>query len=225
MCFINRKPKTNAENEDANRDGIRLKDGQAAEKVKVLFDQQLVSGTGPEVTSHNDHDQRVDGPTTALTTVEPEIGGLTTDGPSSVTKSGAATDGPSVTKSGAATSTVTKGGETTVKSGATAKGSVAARSTSREGGKMPTTGQPNSGRAIVEVLDRVDTPQLSTTVDGDGDVGVGVVAGGRNFGSEPTAFSVLPDSGRDDERPCECPNCCRRKPLRSTSSKRFIIYI
>ncbi|XP_026818588.1 uncharacterized protein LOC113557326 [Rhopalosiphum maidis] len=198
------KPKTTAENEDANRDDIRLKDGQAAEKEKVkdgedVFDQQLVPGTGPEVTSHSDHDKRDDGPTTILTTVEPEIGGLTTDG-------------PSVTKSGATTSTVTK-------TGATTKGSVAARSTSREGGKMPTTGQPNSGRAIVEVLDRVDTPQLSTTVDGDGDVGVGVVVGGRNFGGEPTAFSVLPDSGRDDERPCECPNCCRRKPLRSTSKK------
>ncbi|XP_050061622.1 uncharacterized protein LOC114130078 [Aphis gossypii] len=199
------KPKTTAENEEANRDGIRLKDGQAAGKVKVedsddVFDHQHVSVTGPEVTSHDNHDKRDDGPTTVVVDGR-EIGGLTNDG-------------PSATKSVA----TTKGGETKVKSSATtvtAKESVAKRLTSREGGKTPTTGQINSSRAIVEVLDRVDTPQLSTAVDGDGDGDVG----GRNFGGEPTAFSVLPDSGRDDERPCECPNCCRRKPLRSTSKK------
>lgn len=165
-----------------------------------VFDHQHVSVTGPEVTSHDNHDKRDDGPTTVVVDGR-EIGGLTNDG-------------PSATKSVA----TTKGGETKVKSSATtvtAKESVAKRLTSREGGKTPTTAQINSSRAIVEVLDRVDTPQLSTAVDGDGDGDVG----GRNFGGEPTAFSVLPDSGRDDERPCECPNCCRRKPLRSTSSE------
>lgn len=154
------------------------------------------------MTSHDNHDKRDGGPTTVVVGGR-ELGGLTNDG-------------PSATKNGAAT----KGGETTVKSGVmivTEKESVAKRSTSREGGKTPTTGQINSSRAIVEVLDRVDTPQLSTAVDGV--VGAGVVVGGRNFGGEPTAFSVLPDSGRDDERPCECPDCCRRKPLRSTSSE------
>ncbi|KAE9524030.1 hypothetical protein AGLY_015677 [Aphis glycines] len=197
------KSKTTAENEEANRDGIRLKDGQAAGKVKVkdsddVFDHQHVSVTGPEVTSHDNYDKRDDGPTTVVVDGR-EIGGLTNDG-------------PSATKSVA----TTKGGETKVKNSATtvtAKENEAKRLTSREGGKTSTTGQINSSRAIVEVLDRVDTPQLSTAVDGDGDVG------GRNFGGEPTAFSVLPDSGRDDERPCECPNCCRRKPLRSTSKK------
>jgi len=208
MCSY-RKPKTTAENEEANCDGIRLKDDQAAGKVKVkdsndVFDHQHVSVTAPGVTSHDNHYKRDDGPTTVVVDGR-EIGGLTTDG-------------PSATKNGA----TTKGGETTVKSDAatvTAKESVAKRSTSREGGKTPTTGQINSSRAIVEVLDRVDTPQLSTAVDGDGDVGAGVDVGGRNFGGEPTAFSVLPDSGRNGERPCECPNCCRRKPLRSTSSE------
>jgi len=204
-----RKPKTIAENVDANHDGIRLPDGQASVKAKVEgnIDHPLVSVTGPEETSHDNHDKRDGGPAVAFV-VEQEFGDLTVDG-------------SSVTKSGAPTSTAKKGGEATV----TEKGNVAERSTSREGGKTPMKGQPDSGRAIVEVLDRVDTPQLSATVDGDGDVGVGVVVGSRNFVGEPTAFSVLPDAGREDDRPCECPDCCKRKPSRSTSSKSFIFLI
>jgi len=191
---------------DDNPDGIRVTDGQASVEAKVEgnVDHPLVSVTGPEETSHDNHNKRDGDPTTAFV-VEQEFGDLTVDG-------------ASVSKSGAPTSTAKKGGEATV----AAKGNMAERSTSREGGKTPTKGQPDSGRAIVEVLDRVDTPQLSATVDGDGDVGVGVVVGSRNFVGEPTAFSVLPDAGREDDRPCECPNCCKRKPSRSTSSKCFI---
>jgi len=194
---------------DANHDGIRLPDGQASVKAKVEgnIDHPLVSVTGPEETSHDNHDKRDGGPAVAFV-VEQEFGDLTVDG-------------SSVTKSGAPTSTAKKGGEATV----TEKENVAERSTSREGGKTPMKGQPDNGRAIVEVLDRVDTPQLSATVDGDGDVGVGVVVGSRNFVGEPTAFSVLPDAGREDDRPCECPDCCKRKPSRSTSSKSFIFLI
>ncbi|XP_060857415.1 LOW QUALITY PROTEIN: uncharacterized protein LOC132934999 [Metopolophium dirhodum] len=197
------KPKTTTENVDANHDGIRLTDGQAPVKAKIEgnIDHPLVSVTGPEETSHDNHDKREGGPTAAFV-IEQEFGDLTVDG-------------SSVTKSGAPTLTAKKGGEATV----TEKGNVAERSTSREGGKTPMKGQPDSGRAIVEVLDRVDTPQLSATVDGDGDVGVGVVVGSRNFVGEPTAFSVLPDAGREDDRPCECPDCCKRKPSRSTSKK------
>jgi len=185
-------------------------DGQSSVKAKVEgnVDHPLVSLTGPEETSHDNHDKRVGGPTTAFV-VEREFGGLTADG-------------PSLMKNGESKLASKKGGEATVKGAAvTAKGNVTERSTSREGGKTPMTGQPNSGRAIVEVLDRVDTPQLSATVDGDGDVGVGVVVGGRNFVGEPTAFSVLPDAGLQDDGPCECPDCCKRKPSRSTSSKCF----
>jgi len=194
------------ENVDANPDGIRLTDGQASMKAKVEgnVDHPLVSVTGPEETSHDNHDKR-DGDPTAAFVVEQEFGDLTVDG-------------PSVTKTGAPTLTTKKGGEATM----TAKGNLAERSTSREGGKTPMKGQSDSGRAIVEVLDRVETPQLSATVDGDVEVGVGVVVGSRNFVGEQTAFSVLPDAGREDDRPCECPDCCKRKPSRSTSSKFFI---
>lgn len=204
-----REPKTIAKNLDANVDGIRLMDGQASvkEKVEGNVDHPLVSVTGPEETTQDNHDKRDVGPTKAFV-VEQEFEEV-------------AADGPSVQmKNDASTLKVKKGGEATVKGGAAAvtkKGNVPERSTSREGGKTPTTDQPNSGRAIVEVLDRVDTPQALATADGD--VGVGVVVGGRNFVGEPTAFSVLPDAGREDDRPCECPDCCKRKPSRSTSSK------
>lgn len=209
---------------DAKEDGIRLMDGQASVKAEVEgnVDHPLVSVTGPEETSHDNHDKRDGGPSTAFV-VEQEFGGSTADGPPAM-KNGESKltikkGGETTVRGGEAT---VKGGEATVKGGAvtvTTKGNLTERSTSREGGK---TGQPNSGRAIVEVLDRVDTPQLSATVDGDGDVGVGVVTGGRNFVGEPTAFSVLPDAGREDDRPCECPDCRKRKPSRSTSSKCFI---
>lgn len=190
--------------------GIRLIDGQASvkEKVEGNVDHPLVSVTGPEETTQDNHDKRDVDPTKAFVVEQELFGEVVADG-SSVQM-----------KNDASTLKVKKGGEATVKGGAatvTKKGNVSERSTSREGGKTPTTGQPNSGRAIVEVLDRVDTPQASATADGD--VGVGVVVGGRNFVGEPTAFSVLPDAGREDDRPCECPDCCKRKPSRSTSSK------
>lgn len=191
--IINRKPKSTA----INIDGIRLTDGQAEMHTKVDdmddMDHRLLSVTGPEVTSHNKQDS---GP---ITVGEQEFSDSAADGPS-----------VTVTAKGSVATVMAKG------SMMTAKGSVAERSTSHKGGKTPTTGQPNGTRAIVEVLDRVDTPQLSATVDGD--AGVGVDVGGRNFVGEPTAFSVLPDAGLADDRPCECPNC-RRKPSRSTSSK------
>lgn len=90
------------------------------------------------------------------------------------------------------------------------------RSKSNVDGKT-LTGRSNNCKAIVEVLDRVDTPQLSATsatvVSGTG--------GDRNAdesAGKPTAFSVLPTGGRDDDRACECPNC-RKKPSRTNSSK------
>jgi len=190
-------------------------DGQISVKAKVegdhpKVDHPKVSVTGPEETTQDNHEKRDDGGPTTAFVVEEEFGDV-------------AADGLSVMKNGTSTLKVKKSGEATVKGVAatvTKKGTVPERSTSREGGKTPTMGQPNSGRAIVEVLDRVDTPQLSATADGD--VGVGVVGGGRNFVGEPTAFSVLPDAGREDEKPCGCPDCCKRKPSRSTSSKCFI---
>lgn len=210
ICYVSlyRKPNTNEENVNANSDGIRLTDGQTSLKAKVEgnVDHPLVSVTGPEEASHDNLDKKDGGPTTAFV-VQQEFGDLPVNG-------------PSVTKSGAPTLAAKKGGEATL----TAKGNVAERSTSREEGKTPTKNQPDSGRAIVKVLDRVDTPQLSATVVGDGDVGVGVVGGGRNFIGEQTAFSVLPDAGLEDDRPCECPDCCKRKPSRSTSSECFIFF-
>lgn len=99
--------------------------------------------------------------------------------------------------------TANKRGPPTTKSGASNKNGVEP-STSNEGGKSANFGT----RAIVEVLDRVDTPQpalTSATVD------IG----------ETTAFSVLPDEGQhDDEKFCECPSC-QKKPSRSSSSKHY----
>lgn len=108
------------------------------------------------------------------------------------------------------------------------------RSISNENGGKTSTGPSKDGsnRAIVEVLDRVDTPQFTTSamVNGDGNGGRNIsVVGGRNVRSgsrnaavngvsEAVAFSVLPDGERNDERPCECPEC-RKKPRRSSSSK------
>lgn len=89
------------------------------------------------------------------------------------------------------------------------------RSTDREGGKT-LTGQSKkrttSSRAIVEVLDRVDTPLTSAEI-GDGG------ANGNEVIGDATAFSVLPDAGRDEQRPCKCPEC-RKKPPRPSMSKR-----
>lgn len=67
-------------------------------------------------------------------------------------------------------------------------------------------------RAIVEVLDRVDTPQLApTSIKVVGDVG---------SSGEPTAFSVLPNEGQyEDKMLCECFEC-RKNSFRSSSSKR-----
>lgn len=128
-----------------------------------------------------------------------------------------------------------------VKRGSTDKVATAARTTCNESGGKTSTGPSKDGtnRAIVEVLDRVDTPQSSSTfavVDGDRAGGQNVAVGGsRNLGGgsrnvanvndvgEVTAFSVLPDEERNDDRPCECPNC-RKKPMRSSSSKHCEIF-
>lgn len=131
----------------------------------------------------------------------------------------------------------TKGGRppaARAKGGSTDKG-TAVRSTSNESGGKASTGFSKDGtsKAIVEVLDRVDTPQFLSTsaaVVGDGGGGRNVAVGGsRNVGggsrnvavndeSEAIAFSVLPDGERNDDRPCECPDC-RKKPKWSSSSK------
>lgn len=56
-------------------------------------------------------------------------------------------------------------------------------------------------KAIVEVFDRVNTPELASAAISD----------------EQTAFSVLPDN----EKVCECPDC-RTKPMKkSSTSERF----
>ncbi|VVC29519.1 Hypothetical protein CINCED_3A023948 [Cinara cedri] len=87
------------------------------------------------------------------------------------------------------------------------------RSVSNVDGKT-STGRSINCKAIVEVLDRVNTPQLTPVM-------VGGAAGDRNteeIAGKLTAFSVLPTEGRDDDRTCECPNC-RKKSLQSISKK------
>lgn len=81
------------------------------------------------------------------------------------------------------------------------------RSTSRDGGKTPTGQSKNGNRAIVEVLDRVHTPQPSSNL----------AAAGGGY-ADGTAFSVLPDDEKSVERACACPEC-RKKIPRSSSSK------
>lgn len=108
------------------------------------------------------------------------------------------------------------GATTTVSKRAPADRVTVKRSKSYVDGKTLTCRPNNCSRAIVEVLDRVDTPQMSSTsamVDGGGDRNAEESAVNR-----PTAFSIIPTEGRDDDRTCECPNC-RKKPSRSTSSK------
>lgn len=81
----------------------------------------------------------------------------------------------------------------------------------------------NTSKAIVEVLDRVDTPQLSSAsaTVGSSDNGDNGNKNTDENAGRPIAFSVLPTGGQDDDKACECPNC-RKKPLQSTSSKCFI---
>lgn len=108
------------------------------------------------------------------------------------------------------------GATTTVSKRAPTDRVAVKRSKSYVDGKTLTSRPNNCRRAIVEVLDRVDTPQMSSAS--------AMVDDGVNRNAEesavsrPTAFSIIPTGGRDDDRTCECPNC-RKKPSRSTSSK------
>lgn len=72
-----------------------------------------------------------------------------------------------------------------------------------------------STKAIVEVLDRVDTPQTSSIK----------VVGGIDNNGEPTAFSVLPNEGRyEDQKQCECFECCKNTFRTSSSKCRQVLY-
>lgn len=71
------------------------------------------------------------------------------------------------------------------------------------GRSTASTHEAGQNKAIVEVFDRVNTPELLSSSAAIG-------------GEQTAAFSVLPDG----EKPCECPDC-RTKPTKkpSTSSK------
>lgn len=87
--------------------------------------------------------------------------------------------------------------------------------TVREGGKEP-TGQSKklNNRAIVQVLDSVDTPQSHFVSENCDDSG-----GNRPSVVEPTtAFSVLPDVAGDGGQHCNCPSC-HENSSRTSSSK------
>jgi len=70
------------------------------------------------------------------------------------------------------------------------------------GRSTASTREGGYNKAIVEVFDRVNTPELLSST--------------AAIGGEPTtAFSVLPDS----EKPCECPDC-RTKPTKKSSTSK-----
>lgn len=94
--------------------------------------------------------------------------------------------------------------------GGSAEKIAAEQLTVREGGKTPTGQLPKKSnvgdRAIVQVLDRVNTPPTESQFASAAD--------GYNSVASTTAFSVLPDA----ERSCKCPEC-REKFPRSSLSK------
>lgn len=131
-----------------------------------------------------------------------------------------------------------RGGPPTVAATATRGGAGAGkasvgRSTSTEGGKSSTGpsktvgGGGGGGRAIVEILDRVDTPPQPSSVTVAADDGGGRIDDDGG-GDEPVAFSVLPNRGQDDAPlPCECPDCVKKPKTKrsSTSKSSFVMYI
>lgn len=222
-----RKPKPNAETCAPADEGVQIAgdgkdDGRRAEVLTKVDDDDEDSGRGPAsvaapaaVTSA----ARDDGP--AAHDIGPTIVAVIRDDDLAAGKH-------VESQQPRWTATVDDHGGSPVAVTTATKGSAAAdktavgRTTSTEGGKSSKTVGGGGGRAIVEILDRVDTPPRppSVAVAGDDEDGGGRIDDG-GAGYVPVAFSVLPNRGRDDAAlPCDCPDCVKKpKTKRSSSSK------